>query len=145
MSTCNFKQLGFAKQEPSDVALATFKYLYLNPDYPRYQTIALCQYDSTKLAVMDQQCSWLGSAKLMWVARPRAEVLDEVLDNIADVLDNIVKKVPHKLPKRHIEGLQYFSEHVVKPVALSEHPNYEQMYREGHPLEEAREKIYTLI
>lgn len=135
LPTCNFKQLGFAKQQPEDVALAAFRFLYLNPSHSQYQTVAVCQYDSNKLSVVDKQRHPHHGDVKIWDAKTKSEVLDGgngVLVNIADLLDNIIEKLPNKLIKNSTDNLRYFLAHVVGPAGESPRPVYEQMFRLDH-------------
>lgn len=133
LSSRMFKQYGFAGPA-ADVAVAAFNLLYRNPRCLQYQNIAICQFDANKLSVVEQRgYSHNGSAQLIWVARPKAEVLDEVMDNIADVLDSIINTMPHKVPKKNIAGLQSIVTHVLRPPTKCICPGFEQMWRDQHP------------
>ncbi len=70
---------------------------------------------------------------MIWVARPKAEVLDDVLDNVADVLNCIIETLPHKVPKNNMEELQFITKHVLRLIAHCQPPermNWERIWRE---------------
>ena len=126
-----FKECGFAGPA-TDVAVAAFNLLYRNSRYLQYHNVSLCQFNPNKLSVVEQR-GHFASAQLIWVARPKAEVLDDVLDDVADVLDCIIETMPHKLPKSNMKELQFITKHVLRLIAHCQHPeriNWERIWRE---------------
>ena len=48
----DLQQLRVASHQPEDVALAAFKLLYLSPKHPQHQSLAPCQYISSKVSTV---------------------------------------------------------------------------------------------
>jgi len=125
LSKSHLKQLGFA--DPVQVATAAVKYLHLNSVFPQWQNVSVCQFDADKLDIVDDDCG--RHPVPLWVAKPKAIVLEELLDEVAGVLEGLAQAVPCKLPKRQVEGLGYFTRHVLQRCQNQ----YEDTFRRQRP------------
>lgn len=85
------------------------------------------QFDADKLDIVDDDCG--RHPVPLWVAKPKAIVLEELLDEVAGILKGLAQAVPCKLPKRQVEGLEYFTRHVLQRC----HNQYEDTFRRQRP------------
>ncbi len=112
LSKYHLKQLGFADPDPVHFATAAVKYLHLTSAFPQWQNVSVCQFDADKLDIVDDDCG--RHPVPLWVAKPKAIVLEELLDEVAGILEGLAQAVPCKLPKRQVEGLEHFTRHVLQ-------------------------------